>query len=172
MIALLHCVSNYPARYEDVNLRAIGTMAGAFRVPVGLSDHTLGIEISLAAAALGACVIEKHFTLDRRMKGPDHQASLEPDQFRALVNGIRAIEAALGDGVKKAAPSEIGTASVARKSIVAARDITAGTRLSEQLMALKRPGTGLPPSMLPHLIGRILAEAVTTGTLLSLDMLK
>ncbi len=171
-IVLLHCVSNYPARFEDVNLRSMVTMAAAFQVPIGFSDHTLGIEISLAAVALGAQVIEKHFTLDSNMEGPDHQASLEPDVFGAMVKSIRAVEAAMGTGKKKPADSEMGTAAVARKSIVALKDIPPGTRLSEEFIGVRRPGTGLPPAMLPYLIGRTPAQHVAAGTLLTLDMIR
>ena len=167
---LLHCVSNYPADPADVNLRAMGTMSAAFGVPVGYSDHTPGIEAPMAAVALGACVIEKHLTLDRNLPGPDHRASLEPGEFTAMVRGIRIVEAALGHGRKDPASSEANTASVARKSLVAATDIPAGTVLTKQLIAIKRPGTGLPPVMLPYLIGRTLRIPVSAGQLLQLEM--
>ncbi len=121
------------------------TMMTAFEVPVGYSDHTLGIEVAIGAVALEACVIEKHFTLDRNLPGPDHQASLEANELADLVRGIRTIEAALGDGRKEPAASEENTAAVARKSLVAAQDIPAGGALTEELIAIKRPGTGLPP---------------------------
>ena len=168
---LLHCVSNYPARPSDINLRAMQTMAAAFGAPVGYSDHTTGIEVALAAVALGACVVEKHFTLDRTLPGPDHQASLEPDELAALVRGIRTVEAALGHGRKEPAASEANTLAVARKSLVAARDIPPGTALTEDLIAVKRPGTGLPPAMKPYLVGRTAREAIPAGTLLGLEML-
>lgn len=168
---LLHCVSNYPADPADTNLRAMNTMATAFGLPVGYSDHTLGLEISLAAVALGACVIEKHITLDRSMPGPDHNASLEPDELAALVKGIRIVEAALGDGRKEPAASEANTAAVARKSLVAAKDVPAGTTLTEELIAIKRPGTGLPPAMRGQLVGRTMRVSIPAGTLLTLEML-
>lgn len=170
-LVLLHCVSYYPADPADVNLYAMRTMATAFGVPVGYSDHTLGIEVALAAVALGACVIEKHFTLDRSLPGPDHRASLEPDELAALVQGIRTVEAALGHGRKEPAISEMDTAAVARKSLVAARDIPAGTALSEELIAVKRPGTGLPPAMRPYLVGRAVRVSIPAGALLKLEML-
>jgi N-acetylneuraminate synthase len=170
-LVLLHCVSNYPADPADVNLTAMGTMATAFGMPVGFSDHTAGIEVPLAAVALGACVIEKHLTLERDLPGPDHRASLEPDGFAAMVLGIRTVEAALGHGRKEPAPSEANTASVARKSLVAARDIPTGTMLTEELISIKRPGTGLPPVMMPYLIGRIVRVPVPAGALMSLEML-
>jgi N,N'-diacetyllegionaminate synthase len=170
-VILLHCVSNYPADPVDANLRAMETMAAAFGFPVGYSDHTLGIEVALAAVALGARVIEKHFTLDRTLPGPDHQASLEPDELKKLVQGIRIVEMALGHGRKEPVPSEADTAAVARKSLVAAEDIPAGTILTERLIVAKRPGTGLPPVMQPYLIGRTVRTAVTAGTLLTWEML-
>lgn len=170
-IILLHCVSNYPAEPADINLRAMQTMAQAFGVPVGFSDHTLGIEIALAAVALGAAVIEKHFTLDRSLPGPDHQASLEPDELKAMVHGIRNITFALGDGRKQPVPSEANTAAVARKSVIARRAIPQGVTLSENDLAILRPGSGLPPMMLPYLLGRITRVDITQGTLITLEML-
>ena len=168
---LLHCVSSYPAAPADANLRAMKTLARAFGVPVGYSDHTPGIEVALAAVALGACVIEKHFTLDRTLPGPDHKASLEPGELMALVRGIRTVEQALGHGRKEPAPSEAGTAVVARKSLVAARDLPAGVALTDDMIAVKRPGTGLPPAMLSEVAGRTLRTSVSAGTVLTLDML-
>ena len=168
---LLHCVSNYPADPADVNLRAMHTLAMAFGVPVGYSDHTLGIEVAIAAVALGACVIEKHFTLDRSLPGPDHRASLESDELTALVQGIRTVEAALGHGRKEPAASESNTAAVARRSLVAAQDILVGTTLTEELIAIKRPGTGLPPAMRSYLVGRTVTVPVAAGALLTLEML-
>ncbi len=169
-IILLHCVSNYPASPSDSNLRAMGTMRTAFQVPVGYSDHTPGIEVSLAAVALGASVIEKHFTLDKNLPGPDHRASLEPKELDSLVQGIRVVEACLGHGRKEPAVSEANTAAVARRSLVAEVDIPAGTKLAEKHIALKRPGTGLPPSMYSHLIGLTLREDISAGTLFSMEM--
>jgi N,N'-diacetyllegionaminate synthase len=170
-VALLHCVSNYPARASDTNLRAMRTMEHAFGVPIGYSDHTLGIEVSLAAVALGACIIEKHFTLDRAMPGPDHAASAEPAELTALVQGIRNVQAALGHGRKEPAASEANTAAVARRSIVASRDIPAKQMLDRDALALLRPGTGLPPAMLPYVIGRRARQDIKAGDLISLDIL-
>lgn len=170
-LVLLHCVSNYPADPADANLRAMRTLETAFGVPVGYSDHTLGIEVAIAAVALGACVIEKHFTLDRNLPGPDHRASLEPDELAALVRGVRTAEAALGHGRKEPAASEVNTAAAARRSLVAARDIPAGTTLTEELIAIKRPGIGLPPAMRSHLVGRHVRMLVPAGALLTLEML-
>jgi N,N'-diacetyllegionaminate synthase len=170
-LVLLHCVSNYPAFVSSVNLRAMKTLEKHFEVPIGYSDHTQGIEIPLAAAALGACVIEKHFTLDRSLPGPDHKASLEPDELRAMTAGIRNVQAALGDGRKQPATEELNTAAVARRSLVAAVDLAAGVVLTEEMIAARRPGTGLPPSSLPQLIGRRLLQDVPAGELFSKDML-
>ncbi len=170
-LVLLHCVSNYPANPADANLRAMITMAEAFDVPVGYSDHTLGIEVSLAAVALGACAIEKHFTLDRSLPGPDHRASVEPDELTALVRGIRKVEAALGHGRKEPSASEIKMTAVARRSLVAAREIPVGSTITEGLIAIRRPGTGLPPAMLGQVLGRKAKQDIPAGTLLSLEML-
>lgn len=169
-LILLHCVSNYPANPADANLRAMQTMAEAFKVPVGYSDHTPGMTVALAAVALGACVIEKHFTLDRALPGPDHQTSLEPAELKALVRQIRTVEAALGHGRKEPAAAEAGTAAAARKSLVAAQDIPAGSRLTEALIAVRRPGTGLPPSMFTQVIGRTVVSNIPAGTVLTREM--
>ena len=171
-IAVLHCVSNYPANPSDTNLRAMETMRNTFQVPVGYSDHTLGIEVPIAAVGLGACIIEKHFTLKRDLPGPDHQASLEPHELKAMVTGIRTVQLALGDGVKRPVQSELATAAIARRSIVATQDLPKGTVIQSEHLALRRPGTGTPPNMLPEFIGRTLTHDVTKGTLLHLDMLQ
>lgn len=171
-LALLHCVSNYPASAADANLRAMKTMADAFGVPVGYSDHTVGIEVSLAAVALGASIIEKHFTLDKELPGPDHKASLSPDELAALVRGARRVEASLGHGRKEPTPAEAGTAAVARRSVAAARDIAAGETIDASDLECLRPGTGIPPARLRELVGRRTAAAVKAGTLLTWEMLK
>jgi N,N'-diacetyllegionaminate synthase len=170
-LVLLHCVSCYPARPSDVNLRAMATLEKAFAVPVGYSDHTVGNEIALAAVALGACVLEKHFTLDRSLPGPDHAASLEPAELEGLVRGVRAVELALGHGRKEPAAAELETAAVARKSLVVARDLPIGTVLREDMIEIKRPGTGLSPDLLPHVTGRTAARELAKGELLSLEAL-
>jgi N-acetylneuraminate synthase len=171
-LILLHCVSNYPANPADANLRVMHTMQMAFGVPVGYSDHTLGIEVALAAVAMGACVIEKHFTLDRTLPGPDHRASLEPEGLATLVKSIRNVEAALGNGQKKPAAAEAETAAAARRSLVAASDIAPGTILAEQHIAIKRPGTGLPPAMRKYLMGRRARVMIHEGTLLAFEHLE
>lgn len=168
-IALLHCVSNYPAAPEDVNLRAMDTLRAAFGYPVGYSDHTLGDEVSLAAVARGATILERHFTLDRTLPGPDHQASLEPAELRNWISSVRKVEAALGDGRKRPAPSEAGTAAVARKSLVAARDLSAGETVRDADVALMRPGTGLPAAFQEYVIGRVLRRELRRGDLLRLE---
>jgi N,N'-diacetyllegionaminate synthase len=170
-LALLQCVSNYPAAPADVNLRAMETLERTFGVPVGYSDHTDGLTIALAAAARGAAVIEKHFTLDRSLPGPDHRASLEPGELETLVRGIRTIESALGDGRKEPAASERDTAAVARKSLVTACDIAPGERLTEAHVVAKRPGTGLAPALRDRVIGRSARVAIAAGTLLEWEML-
>lgn len=171
-LVLLHCVSSYPAAAADVNLRAMQTMADTFHVPVGYSDHTAGREIAVAAVAMGACVIEKHLTLDRTMPGPDHRASAEPQELARLVQAIRTVEAALGDGRKRPTVGEADTAAAARRSLVAALDIAAGTRLTERLIAIKRPGTGLPPALRPQLVGRTAKTDIAAGTVLTWGMVE
>lgn len=170
-VVLLHCVSNYPASAASVNLRAMQTMESRFQLPVGYSDHTLGFEVALAAAALGACVIEKHFTLSRDLPGPDHKASLEPPELKALVSGIHNVQTALGDGVKQPAEEERDTRAVARRSLVAARDLAPGTVLARDAITILRPGTGLPPSQFENVIGRKARIAIAAGTPLTADML-
>ena len=171
-LALLHCVSSYPAQPADVNLRAMATLREAFAAPVGFSDHTAGTDIALAAVALGANILEKHLTLDRTLPGPDHLASLEPDEWIAMVAALRRIEAALGDGRKRPAPSEADAARVARKSLVAAGDLPAGCVLRRDHLAVRRPGTGLPPGRLESVLGRRLRQALAAGAVLTEDLLE
>jgi N,N'-diacetyllegionaminate synthase len=153
-ITVLHCTTEYPAPMADVNLRAMLTIRDAFGVAVGYSDHTVGIEVAIAAAALGAAVIEKHFTLDRTLPGPDHKASLEPADLKAMIAAIRNIEQALGDGVKRPSAGEAMNKPAARKSLVAARSIRAGETFSAANLAAKRPGTGVSPMRWDEVIGR------------------
>lgn len=152
-ISLLHCTTEYPASIEEVNLNAMKTMQQKFGLDVGYSDHTKGIEISIAAVALGAKIIEKHFTLDRMMNGPDHKASLEPDELAALVKAIRNVELAMGNGVKEPSESEKKNISIARKSIIAARTIKAGEIFTEENLTIKRPGNGINPMRWYEVIG-------------------
>lgn len=154
-ITLLHCTTEYPAPKEQVNLRAMIAMREHFGLPAGYSDHTEGIEIPVAAVALGASVIEKHFTLDRNLPGPDHKASLEPDELRAMIRAIRNVESALGDGVKIPSEAEKPNIPVARKSIVAAKSIRRGESFTEENLTAKRPGTGLSPMAWESVIGQL-----------------
>lgn len=153
-ITLLHCTTNYPTPMEDVNLKAMLTMKEHCGCPVGYSDHTQGIEVSIAAAAIGARVIEKHFTLSRDMEGPDHKASLEPDELKAMVLAIRNIEKALGAGEKIPSRSEKANIEVARKSIIAAKQIKAGDMFTEENLTTKRPGTGISPMRWKEILGK------------------
>ena len=152
-VHILHCTTEYPAPIEDVNLSAMDTMSDAFKLPVGYSDHTKGIAIPIAAVARGACIIEKHFTLDRNMEGPDHKASLEPEELALMISSIRSVEQAIGDGVKGAQKSEIKNKSIARKSLVAATHIQAGTVLTAEHLTVKRPGVGISPYSYWDIIG-------------------
>jgi N,N'-diacetyllegionaminate synthase len=155
LITVLHCTTEYPAPMEDINLNAILSMKSLFGLQVGYSDHTLGIEVPIAAVALGASVIEKHFTLNRDMPGPDHKASLEPDELSAMIKSIRNIEIALGDGVKKPSLNELKNKLIVRKSIVASREIKLGELFTEKNITTKRPGTGLSPMYWDQLIGKL-----------------
>lgn len=152
-ISLLHCTTEYPAPLDSVNLKAMQTMTEAFNLPVGYSDHTSGIAVSVAAVAMGAVIIEKHFTLDRNMEGPDHKASLEPDELKAMVQSIRDVEMAMGTGEKGLSYSELKNVSVVRKSIVAKRAIRKGMLFSEDNLSVKRPGTGVNPMQWNKVIG-------------------
>ncbi len=153
-ITVMHCNTEYPTLMHDVNLRAMKSIGDAFGVAVGYSDHTLGIEVPIAAVALGATVIEKHLTLDRRLPGPDHKASLEPDEFSAMVRAIRNIEQAMGDAIKRPSHSEAKNKPIARKSLVAAKPIKAGDRFTPENLTAKRPGTGISPMRWDEVIDR------------------
>jgi N,N'-diacetyllegionaminate synthase len=171
-IVLTHCTSCYPTALSDCNLRAMQTLRAAFGYPVGYSDHTEGTTVAVAAVALGACVIEKHFTLDKTLPGPDHKASLEPDELRDLVQSVRDCETALGSRRKGPTAAEEDVKAVARKSIVAARAIPGGTRITADMLALKRPGTGLPPDALELVVGQTVAGEIPADTLLDWEMLR
>jgi sialic acid synthase SpsE len=163
-LVLLHCVSEYPADPADANLRAMASMAAAVGVPVGFSDHTLGTAVSVAAVALGACVLEKHLTLDRSYAGPDHAASLDPLAFAELVRDVRSVESSLGDGVKRPTAGEREVALVVRRSLVAARSLVSGRSIAAGDLVVQRPGTGLAPDQLTDVIGRTLSCDVPAGT--------
>lgn len=165
--AILHCTSNYPTPCEDVNLRVMNTMEQAFGKIVGYSDHTLGYEVTVAAVTLGAKVIEKHFTLDRDLPGPDHKASMNPEEFAELVQAIRNVEKSLGDGIKRCMPSEEDTKSVARKSLVVQEDLQPGDVLTEENLTVKRPGTGIPPKYYSLLIGKTVKTEIKEDNVLT-----
>ena len=168
-VTLLHCTTEYPCPYGDVNLKALQTLQTRFNLPVGYSDHTQGIEVSVAAAALGATVIEKHFTLDRTMEGPDHKASLEPSELKTLVASVRHVTDALsGDGTKTPVKAERAIASVARKSIGAKRAIAAGEVFSTDNLATMRPGTGISPMRWDEVVGCVANRAFSAGEQISL----
>jgi N-acetylneuraminate synthase/N,N'-diacetyllegionaminate synthase len=170
-IALLQCVSEYPAPSDDANLRAMATMRERFGTPVGYSDHTLGLEVAVAAVALGASILEKHLTLDRAMPGPDHRASLEPGEFRELVREIRSVESALGDGVKRPGRSESANRAVTRRGVFAAVDIAKGTVLTSEMLTCKRPDDGIPASEFDAVVGRRARRDLGAGQKLSWDLL-
>ncbi len=165
-VILLHCTSDYPSPLVDVNLRAISSLRNEYCLITGYSDHTDGIEIAVAAVAVGARVIEKHFTLDRGLPGPDHKASLEPKQFAAMVQSIRSVEIALGDGIKRCMPSEEKTKMVARKSIVLTDDIAKGTILERSHITVKRPGNGIEPRFYKQLLGKCVNRDLAKDELL------
>jgi N,N'-diacetyllegionaminate synthase len=167
-ITVLHCSTEYPTVMEDVNLLAMCSIAKAFQVAVGYSDHTVGFEIPIAAVALGASVIEKHFTLDKTLPGPDHKASLDPQELKQMVQSIRRIEIALGDGIKRPTASEKDNRAIARKSIVAAEPIKHGAVYTDNNLTTKRPGTGISPMLLETLIGRKANKNYDTDELIEL----
>jgi N-acetylneuraminate synthase/N,N'-diacetyllegionaminate synthase len=168
-IAVLQCTSNYPADAADANLRAIPSLHATFGLPTGYSDHTLGISTALAAVALGACVVEKHFTLDRALPGPDHAASLTPEELGTMVREIRAVQSALGDGVKAPRAAEANTRSVARRSLYAARDIAAGERIDAEALLGMRPAGGVSTRHVDLFIGRAATRDLAAGTMLTWD---
>lgn len=165
-VTLLHCTTEYPAPLAEVNLKAMQTLATAFGLTAGYSDHTAGITIPIAATALGASLIEKHFTLDKTLPGPDHQASLEPDELKAMVQAIRDVELALGSGIKSPQPSEIKNKAIARKSLIAAKSIQAGEVFTEDNLATKRPGDGLSPYQYWSLLGKAAQQNYAEGELI------
>lgn len=169
VLTILHCTSNYPAADADVNLRAITTLESECGLPAGYSDHTSGIVVSVAAVAMGAKVIEKHFTLDKELPGPDHKASLMPDELTEMVSQIRRVERCLGDGVKEPKSNELPIRELVRRSVVLARDKKGGDTLQPDDLVLLRPGTGIPPKDLPALFGRKLSSSKYVGELLGWD---
>jgi len=166
VLTILHCTSNYPTRNEDVNLKAMQTMANKLLVPVGYSDHTDGLLASVASVAMGATIVEKHFTLDRNLPGPDHKASLEPNELKLMVQQIRQIEACLGDGVKAPRESELPVRELVRRSVTLSVDKVAGDVIKEEDLQLLRPGMGIPPKQLQEVIGKRVKSSLTAGTTL------
>lgn len=171
-LIVLHCNTEYPTPFQDVNLKAMNTIGSAFGVKIGYSDHTLGIEVPIAAVAMGAVCIEKHFTLDRNMPGPDHRSSLEPEELKEMVRSIRNIEVALGSTIKKPSESELKNVSVARKSIHTARDLKKGTKITREDIQMKRPGTGISPMDLELVLGGELLEDCAEDAMLTFQNLR
>ncbi|MFW6376304.1 MAG: N-acetylneuraminate synthase family protein, partial [Thermoplasmatota archaeon] len=171
-IIILHCVTDYPASMETINLRAMLTLKDSFKTIVGYSDHTLGDTAPLGAVSMGAAVIEKHFTLDKDMEGPDHKASLEPSEFKEMINKVRKLEKALGDGIKRPTENENRIKEVVRKSIVARKDIAKDLRITKDMIEIKRPGTGIEPKHLDKLIGKKPNRSIKKEELITWDMIK
>ncbi len=171
-ITLMHCTSNYPASYDEVNMRAMLTLQNRFPYPTGYSDHTQGIHIAVMAAAMGARVIEKHFTLDKTMPGPDHKASLSVAELKEMVRAVRDVETAMGDGSKRPSRSEMDTRRAARKSIVINKPLRKGTRLKREDMEIRRPGTGIAPKYMEQLEGKYLLRNVEQETVLQWEDVK
>jgi N-acetylneuraminate synthase len=165
-VTLLHCTTEYPAPYSEINLRAIATLAGAFKLPVGFSDHSDGIAMPLASIAFGISILEKHFTLDKTMEGPDHKASLDPSELRKMIDGIRQIEVALGDGIKKPTLSELKNKSVIRKSLVAQQAIESGAIFTAENVSIKRPGDGISPYKYWDYLGKFASKAYFPGDMI------
>jgi len=168
-IILLHCVSMYPPKLEDINLNSMKTLKKAFKIPVGFSDHTIGTHIPLAAVALGAVTIEKHFTLDKEMEGPDHEVSMEPQELEDMINKIRDIQMSMGDGIKQPTPDEIKMRKAFRRSLVAKQDIEVGEKITKEKIEIKRPGTGIPPNNLELVIGREAKNELKKDDLIKFD---
>jgi N,N'-diacetyllegionaminate synthase len=171
-IILLHCTTSYPCPLEDVNLRAMLTLKKEFNLPVGYSDHTLGILVPIIAVAMGAKIIEKHFTLNKSLPGPDHKASLEPKEFKEMVKSIREVEKALGSGIKKPTKSEEKIKKVVRKSIIAKIDIPKGEKIREEMLIIKRPGIGIEPKYISKIIGKIAKQEIKKDSLIKFQDLK
>jgi len=170
-IVLLHCTSLYPTLPNEVNLRMMDTIRNVFHLPVGLSDHTLGTAIPIAAVARGACVIEKHFTLNRKLKGPDHPFAVEPDELKQMVKAIREVEESLGSPIKKMIPEEEEMARLGRRSIIAKVDIPKGTELTEDMLIIKRPGYGIKPKFLGIIIGREVKKDIEKDDIITWEMI-
>ncbi|MEN6554392.1 MAG: N-acetylneuraminate synthase [Methanobacterium sp.] len=171
-LILMYCVTNYPASMDEIDLNIMATLRNTFTLPVGFSDHTMGIELAVAAVALGACIIEKHFTLDRNLEGPDHKASLEPDELKFMVDYIRNVEKGMGSGVKKITNDELSIKKIARKSIMARRDIEKGEIIRKDMLIIKRPETGIYPKYIDLIVGKEINTAVKKDEPIKWDNLK
>ena len=168
-LVILHCITGYPTSFEEANLNFIKTLQNELDVPIGFSDHSPGIELPIAAVALGACVVEKHFTLDKTLEGPDHKASLNPDEFRAMVSAIRNVEVAMGDGVRRFSKNEKEIKQVARKSIVLNENVKKGSVLKREMLSIKRPGTGISPKNIDEVIGKTAIDDLNINHVLKWD---
>lgn len=171
-LILLHCITGYPTSFSEANLNFIKTMQKEFDVPIGFSDHSPGIELPIAAVALGACIIEKHFTLDKTLEGPDHKASLNPKEFKNMVEAIRNVEIAMGDGVRKISENEDEIKKIARKSIILNENISKGTTIERKMLSIKRPGTGIAPNDIEKIIGKKVNRNLSANSVLKWDYLK
>ena len=168
-LIMLHCITGYPTEFSEANLNFIKTLQAEFDVPIGFSDHSPGIELPIAAVALGACVVEKHFTLDKNLEGPDHKASLNPVEFKAMVDAIRNVEVAMGDGIRTFSENELEIKKVARKSIVLNEDVSKGTSIKRDMLSIKRPGTGIPPKFIEEVVGRKAVNDLKANSVLKWD---
>lgn len=171
-LIILHCITGYPTSFDEANLNFIKTLQSTFDVPIGFSDHSLGIELSIAAVALGACVVEKHFTLDKTLEGPDHKASLNPDEFKAMVDAIRNVEVAMGDGIRKFSENELEIKKVARKSIILNQNLSKGSIIEKNMLSIKRPGTGIAPKYINEIVGKKLNKDLKANSVLKWDYLE
>lgn len=171
-LIILHCITGYPTSFEEANLNFIKTLKSEFDVPIGFSDHSPGIELPIAAVALGACVVEKHFTLDKNLEGPDHKASLNPIEFKAMVDAIRNVEVAMGDGVRKFSDNELEIKKVARKSIVLNQDISKDMIIERRMLSIKRPGTGIPPKFIDDVVGKKVIKDLKANNVLKWNYLE
>lgn len=171
-LIILHCITGYPTSFEEANLNFIKTLQKEFDVLIGFSDHSPGIELPIAAVALGACVVEKHFTLDKNLEGPDHKASLNPKEFKAMVDAIRNVEVAMGDGVRKFSDNELEIKKVARKSIVLNQDVSKDMIIERGMLSIKRPGTGIPPKFIDDVVGKKLIKDLKSNNVLKWDYLE
>ena len=170
-LIVLHCITGYPTSFDEANLNFIKTLQYELDSPIGFSDHSQGIELPIAAVALGACVVEKHFTIDKTLEGPDHKASLNPKEFKAMVDAIRNVEVAMGDGIRKFSENELEIKKVARKSIIINEDISKGTIIEREMLTIKRPGTGIAPKEINNVVGKKINRDLSSGTLLKWDYL-